>query len=393
MTGEIFLATNDQVTASFNCPALLFPGIGQTITFTASGNAGGPYPGPFTEQGTFVLGNIYPGNPSYTLVQSFQASFTVDSPAGQIHGTKSLGAITPNEANAGYCVGDSQNNTGTSNVGIHARYQATIQSAAGTQSDQGDSNVSFLYLPAGSLTTILREFEETFASTAPPATVMLSPVAATNPVGSSHTVTATVTDASGQPVPGVTVHFTVTGAVNTSGSCLTDANGQCSFTYQGPVLPGQDVITGCAGPNGAAPCGTATKTWVLPVSTPGCEVNITNGGWIVAPDGGNGSFGGNAKIAADGTLSGEEQYTDHGATNIDVHSLYVLAIVCNNNFEFADIYGQATINGAGAHYFRIEVTDPDTVSGPDTYGITLDTGYTTGDQPLRGGNVEIHTTS
>ena len=30
---------------------------------------------------------------------------------------------------------------------------------------------------------------------------------------------------------------------NTAGTCTTDTNGQCSFTYQGPELPGADLIT------------------------------------------------------------------------------------------------------------------------------------------------------
>src|SRR5438093_9377016 len=45
---------------------------------------------------------------------------------------------------------------------------------------------------------------------APPASCTLSPPTATNPVDSSHTVTAKVTDATGNPVSGQTVLFTVT---------------------------------------------------------------------------------------------------------------------------------------------------------------------------------------
>ena len=69
-----------------------------------------------------------------------------------------------------------------------------------------------------------------------------------------------------------------------------------------------------------------------------------------------------------------------------------LAITCSANLETADIYGQATINGSGSHVFRIEVTDPDSSSGSDTYWIVLDTGYDSGSHPLGGGHVEIHHT-
>jgi hypothetical protein len=102
--------------------------------------------------------------------------------------------------------------------------------------------------------------------------VTLSPPSAVNPVGTSDTVTATATGG-GQPVPGATILFTVQGSVSTSGSCTTAANGQCSFTYAGPQLPGADIITGTADDNhnGVAdptePAGQATVAWVLPTTT------------------------------------------------------------------------------------------------------------------------------
>src|SRR5207302_7537150 len=131
-----------------------------------------------------------------------------------------------------------------------------------------------------------------------PATLTLTPPAATNPVGTSHTVTATVKDAFGNPTPGITVRFSVTGSVTASGSCTTAANGQCSFTYQGPALPGTDVIMAFADTNNngvqdaGEPSGAATKAWVLPVTTPLCTITITNGGWITAANGDMSTFGG-----------------------------------------------------------------------------------------------------
>ena len=101
---------------------------------------------------------------------------------------------------------------------------------------------------------------------------MLDPATATNPVGTSHTVTATVEDAFGNPVPDIVVRFTVSGSVNTTGNCTTEADGQCDFTYTGPTLPGADTITAYADTNNnmthdatatpPEPMGTASKTWV-----------------------------------------------------------------------------------------------------------------------------------
>jgi hypothetical protein len=210
-------------------------------------------------------------------------------------------------------------------------------------------------------------------------------------------VTATVSDASGNPVEGVIVRFTVTGSVTASGECTTDANGQCSFTYDGPPLPGDDVITAYADTDNdntqdvGEPTGAATKAWVLPVTTPLCEITITNGGRITAANGDKATFGGNARSDADSSTQGEEQYQDHGpAQPLNVHSINVLAIVCDGLGEEASIYGQATIDGAGSFFYRIKVKDlAESGIGQDTYWILLQTGYTSGEQTLEGGNVQI----
>jgi hypothetical protein len=224
-----------------------------------------------------------------------------------------------------------------------------------------------------------------------PASVTLSPATATNPVSTSHTVTATVKDDFGNSMGGVTVYFTVTGSVNTTGTCVTTLpSGSCSFTYMGPILPGTDAIKGCANSSTGPPCGAATKVWALPVSNPLCTIDITQGGWMIANDGDKVSFGGTAFTDNNAAPSGQEQYTDSPA-NLDVHSISIQAITCSTNLEQADIYGTATENGSGSHAFRIEVTDPDSTSGSDTYWMFLDN-YDSGSHPLGGGHVEIHHT-
>jgi hypothetical protein len=102
----------------------------------------------------------------------------------------------------------------------------------------------------------------------PVVAVVLMPATAINPAETNHTVTATVT-VNGQPAAGVTVQFIVTNAatsaVITIGSCVTDAAGQCMFTYAGPstLTARSDTIQGCATTAGVTNCGTATKTWVV----------------------------------------------------------------------------------------------------------------------------------
>jgi hypothetical protein len=240
-------------------------------------------------------------------------------------------------------------------------------------------------------------FVTKLATAAVPATLVLTPPADVNPVGTSHTVTATVEDATGQPVEGVLVRFMVTGSVNATGECTTDSNGQCSFTYQGPPLPGADVITAYADTDEdetqdvGEPTGAATKAWVLPASTDFCEVTVTQGGWIVALNGDQASFGGNARVQEDGSVQGQENYQDHGpAQPRHVHSIELLALTCSDDLTIATIFGTATIDGSGTFAFRIDVTDQGEPGTNDTYGITLSDGYASGQQRLQGGNVRIH---
>ncbi len=153
----------------------------------------------------------------------------------------------------------------------------------------------------------------------------LSPAAATNLVGTSHTVTASVQDASGQAVPNVVVRFSVSGSVTATGQCTSGVNGQCTFTYQGPPLPGADLISafvdtdgdgfqdqclvalGCAG----EPRATATKAWVLPTSTAG---QANGGGQIQTAAGDKISFGFYGKSA--GGLQGSCSVVEHGGRMI-----------------------------------------------------------------------------
>jgi hypothetical protein len=233
--------------------------------------------------------------------------------------------------------------------------------------------------------------------TGPAATLTLDPAADVNPVGSQHCVTGTVQDAFTNPVAGVTVRFTVTGAVNTGGSATTNTSGQATFCYIGPPLPGADAITAYADTDNdntqdaGEPAGAATKDWMLPPTTPLVEVKITEGGRITAANGDQATFGGSAKSSESGATEGQQHYRDHGpAQPLNVSSINVLAIVLESPTR-ASIYGQATIDGSGSFFYRIQVQDlGEPGVGQDTYWILLQTGYNSGEQVLEGGNVQIH---
>ena len=127
------------------------PAEGETMTvaFRAEGIATGPYPGTFRESGTATATSLAPvlsstGVYAYATVIEWKSTFTIDSPAGKVTGTKTLSRAFPYGA---YCVRDVLNYTGTgavdldySYLGAYVHYEATIKPATGgTFRDQGEA--------------------------------------------------------------------------------------------------------------------------------------------------------------------------------------------------------------------------------------------------------------
>ncbi len=128
------------------------------------------------------------------------------------------------------------------------------------------------------------------------------------------------------------------------------------------------------------------------VSTIGCEVSLNDGGWITALNGDQGSFGGNAKVDGSSVTSGQQEYQDHGPLQAaNVKATTVDAVICDESAGTAEIYGTATVNGAGSYEYRIRVKDGGPGNDPgDRYGIIVPgIAYDSGDQPLGGGNINI----
>lgn len=126
---------------------------------------------------------------------------------------------------------------------------------------------------------------EGFVQEPEPKSLELTPPTETNTVGTDHTVTAHVEDTFADPFVGVTVRFTVAGVHTTSGSDVTDASGNATFTYTG-ANAGADTITAFADTDesgtkeAAEPGGTAMKTWEAgpppPDTCPGFESDPRN---------------------------------------------------------------------------------------------------------------------
>ena len=94
--------------------------------------------------------------------------------------------------------------------------------------------------------------------------ITLTPASATNPVGTSHTLTATVTEGTPPaPIAGVTVTFTVESGphAGTTGTGVTNASGVATFSYTGTAL-GTDIIRARFTRGGVTQTSSAvSKTW------------------------------------------------------------------------------------------------------------------------------------
>jgi hypothetical protein len=131
------------------------------------------------------------------------------------------------------------------------------------------------------------------------------------------------------------------------------------------------------------------RTGIL--STPGCELKISDGGWIIAMNGDAATFGGNAKVSSSGVSSGQQQYHDHGPVQpIIVNAINVQAVTCNDDRTQASLFGNATVNGSGSYEYQIDLTDNGEPGINDLYRILIPLWpYESGTMKLQGGNIQI----
>ncbi len=109
-----------------------------TLTYRATGTATGPYEGPYTESGTVTgqpLVQSVPGNVTGVVV-SWTATFTIDSPTGQVTGRKTL----TQELSTSRCI-DARTGFLMRSAFAILQYEATITPpTGGTFADAGKAN-------------------------------------------------------------------------------------------------------------------------------------------------------------------------------------------------------------------------------------------------------------
>jgi hypothetical protein len=119
----------DSVEATVECNP---PGSSH-VAFATSGTASGTYPGTFSEEGSVSFGPSSFAQPG--AVTAFHATFTIDSGAGHITGTKAL------ESGTAFCI-PSQASGDSASVAVAGTYTATIHAPGGTFTDRGTTNLS-----------------------------------------------------------------------------------------------------------------------------------------------------------------------------------------------------------------------------------------------------------
>jgi len=263
--------------------------------------------------------------------------------------------------------------------------------------------------------------------------ISLTPTTASNPVGTSHTVTATVTstDPDFHPSPaGVVIEFDVTSGPNmgqtshpintgtcSPSACTTAANGVVSWTYTSNGISGTDSIQACFPERSlvvqrvgddARQCRAVTKVWGISTG------KVTGGGQIqgdpvfsidgvllsvpalvpsLADPQSQASFG--FVVEDGGVPTGNLEYNDKPAgVRIKATSFSRLLItdgVCglNTHATFTGMAAVTQSTGTTTESFTVDVDDCGEPGTMDKFGITTPS-HSNGPSTLIGGNIQIH---
>jgi hypothetical protein len=149
-------------------------------------------------------------------------------------------------------------------TGTEAAANAAVSAAALELYSFGQPNEGQI---TGEPNTFIWGFKAVGGAPVIPPTLTLTPETDSNPVNTAHVLTAQLRDSTGNPVPGASIVFEVTGANPQSAvTATTGADGNATDTYTG-TNTGDDTIKACLDNNGNGACDTgevtdtATKTW------------------------------------------------------------------------------------------------------------------------------------
>jgi hypothetical protein len=216
----------------------------------------------------------------------------------------------------------------------------------------------------------------------------LDPTTDTNPVGTPHTVTATVTNSDDTPRSGVTVSWVVTGAnASATGTCapatcVTGADGKVAFTYVGTSV-GDDTINAAITVDGSRQSATAAKTWVEAPRTGSVK---GKGTYATGKEWGRVSFKVDAN-ASGGSFSGE--------TGTDDKFVALTIGGFSQSGNTASFSGDGAVNGESGYTYAVRFVDNGFPGREDTIEIVIWDGSgavvfdSHGPQKLKTGDVEV----
>jgi len=221
----------------------------------------------------------------------------------------------------------------------------------------------------------------------------LAPASATKDAGTAHTVTATLTNVDdGSAEPGGTVIFDASGTNSASGSDVTDAAGEATFTYTGTDV-GTDTISACYDVDSDGACGAAdpvapavTVEWTnappvadaggpysgaegsaVPVSGSATDANgdALSYSWMATPGAGT-DTGASCSFASPSSAATDVTCTDDGS--------YTLTLTADDGTESASDTATLTVANvapvvgsvSGAPTGPVEVGTPVTLSATYT---------------------------
>ena len=223
--------------------------------------------------------------------------------------------------------------------------------------------------------------------TTPTPSLGLDPPTDTNPVGTQHTVTATVAS-SGSPLSGVVVSWSVTGAnAGATGTCLpascaTGADGKVAFTYTGATA-GDDTINASITVSGTLVTATAAKKWES--GPPPSECDVEGKGMIQT-----GKAFGKVDFRVDVTETGGSLFLQTTAHRNRFHLTSVER--CSQDGDTVSFNGSGTWNGAAATY-EVTFVDKGFPGRNDTINIVIRSGGSTvfdvGTKLLENGNITV----
>jgi uncharacterized repeat protein (TIGR01451 family) len=252
-------------------------------------------------------------NPNATAVTLATLTDTLSTGFGYQAGTTTGATTTDPAVNGQALTWDNINVPASGSATLH--FNVTAPNTAGTFTDDAEGTATgYTVVGTGASAPVTVTPAQTHAYS-----ISLAPASGSDPVGGTHTVTATTSD-NGSPLAGQAVQFSVTSGPDAgqTGSGTTNAGGQATFTVSNGGTAGTDTIAAqftdpASNVDTATP---VTETWTAAISGPAVDSKASGQAYNAATATLTTTQPGDllvAFVAADAPLSGGQTSTVSGA--------------------------------------------------------------------------------